>query len=341
MIQIDGSLGEGGGQVLRTALALALVSGQPFRLEKIRAGRAKPGLLRQHLTAVQAAARIGAARVEGAVLGSTSLVFEPGAIRPGNYHFDIGTAGSTTLVLQTILPPLLAAGGPSRLTLVGGTHNGLAPPFDFLARTFLPLLNRLGPAVAATLERPGFFPAGGGRLTAEIQPAPRLSPLCLGERGALRQQWARVLIAGLPPAIAGRECQVLRQRLGWPEECCRIEVLNPAWGPGNIVLAGLEFEHVTEVFSAVGERGVKAEAVAGKAAAAALDYLAAGAPVGEHLADQLLLPLALAGSGSFRTGPLSSHFTTNLETIRRFLPVAIRTEATGAGQVLVSAGPLT
>jgi RNA 3'-terminal phosphate cyclase (ATP) len=219
MIQIDGSLGEGGGQVLRTALALALVTGQPFRLEKIRAGRAKPGLLRQHLTAVQAAARIGAARVEGAVLGSTSLVFEPGAIRPGNYHFDIGTAGSTTLVLQTILPPLLAAGGPSRLTLVGGTHNGLAPPFDFLARTFLPLLNRLGPAVAATLERPGFFPAGGGRLTAEIQPAPRLSPLCLGERGALRQQWARVLIAGLPPAIAERECQVLRQKLGWPEEC--------------------------------------------------------------------------------------------------------------------------
>ena len=163
MIEIDGSQGEGGGQILRTALALALVTGKPFRITNIRAGRKKPGLLRQHLTAIQAAMAVGGAAAEGATIGSRDLVFHPGAITPGTYRFAVGTAGSTTLVLQTILPALLCAGGESMLTLEGGTHNPFAPPFDFLQTTFLPQVNRLGPKVEAVLERPGFYPAGGGR----------------------------------------------------------------------------------------------------------------------------------------------------------------------------------
>src|SRR5262245_60443308 len=171
---IDGSQGEGGGQILRTALALSLVTGAPFRVEKIRAGRQKPGLLRQHLTAVTAAVEIGGAAVEGATLGSRELSFRPGSVRPGAYRFAVGTAGSAALVLQTVLPALLTATGPSTVVVEGGTHNPHAPPFDFLALAFLPLLARMGARAQATLDRPGFYPAGGGQLTVEITPAPAL-----------------------------------------------------------------------------------------------------------------------------------------------------------------------
>src|SRR5262245_2007058 len=160
-ITIDGSAGEGGGQILRTALALSLVTARPFRIERIRAGRPKPGLLRQHLTAVQAAAKVGAARISGAEVGSLELTFEPTGLRGGAYDFAVGTAGSATLVLQTLLPALLRAREPSQLTIEGGTHNPYAPPFDFLARTFLPVLRRMGAAIEARLEAPGFYPAGG------------------------------------------------------------------------------------------------------------------------------------------------------------------------------------
>src|SRR5512139_1323749 len=151
MIVIDGSRGEGGGQVLRSSLALSLVTGQPFRIEKIRAGRRKPGLMRQHLTAVNAAADIGCATVEGAHIGSQALAFYPRTVKPGRYHFAVGTAGSCTLVLQTVLPALLTAGFPSELVLEGGTHNPYAPPFDFLEQAFLPLMRKLGPGVSASL----------------------------------------------------------------------------------------------------------------------------------------------------------------------------------------------
>src|SRR5215470_6307977 len=176
MIHIDGSEGEGGGQVLRTALSLSLVTGKPFQIEKIRAKRERSGLLRQHLTAVLAATEIGNARTEGAALGSKNLTFTPGKVRPGEYHFAVGTAGSGTLVLQTILPALMMTDGASRLVIEGGTHNMQAPPFDFLAKTFVPLLNGLGPKVALNLERYGFYPAGGGRFTVEIDPSSAISP---------------------------------------------------------------------------------------------------------------------------------------------------------------------
>ncbi|HEX8697393.1 MAG TPA: RNA 3'-terminal phosphate cyclase, partial [Myxococcaceae bacterium] len=182
MVRIDGSKGEGGGQVLRTSLALSLVTGTPFQMVNVRAGRAKPGLLRQHLTALKAAAEVGAAEVTGAELGSRELTFKPRALSPGNYFFAVGTAGSATLVLQTVLPALMVASGPSTLMLEGGTHNPAAPPFDFLKKAYLPLVRRMGPEVEAVLDRPGFFPAGGGKFRVDVKPAP-LKPLHLMERG--------------------------------------------------------------------------------------------------------------------------------------------------------------
>src|SRR5258706_8068507 len=186
MIRIAGSFGEGGGQILRTSLSLSLATGKAFRIEKIRAGRERPGLLRQHLTAVLAAAEVGGAEVEGAALGSTSLSFSPGKVRGGEYRFSVGTAGSGTLVFQTVLPALMLAGEPSRIVIEGGTHNSAAPPFDFLARTFVPLLERMGPKVHLQFERYGFYPAGGGRFCAEVHPVKVLNGIEIGERGAKR-----------------------------------------------------------------------------------------------------------------------------------------------------------
>ncbi|MFO7496188.1 MAG: RNA 3'-terminal phosphate cyclase, partial [Desulfobacterales bacterium] len=171
MVQIDGAQGEGGGQVLRTALALSLVTGQAFEIRRIRAGRERPGLMRQHLAAVRAAAAVGSGRVEGVSIGSARVTFVPGDVKPCSYRFTVGSAGSATLVLQTVLPALALAGGPSTVVLEGGTHNPFAPPFDFLQKAFLPLVGRMGPQVTVALQRPGFFPAGGGRFTARITPA--------------------------------------------------------------------------------------------------------------------------------------------------------------------------
>ena len=193
MLTIDGSLGEGGGQILRSSLALSLVTGKPFVIENIRANRKKPGLMRQHLSAVRAAAEVSQARVEGAELGSTRLTFCPGTVRAGDYAFDVGSAGSATLVLQTVLPALLLAEGESNLTLRGGTHNPMAPPFDFLAKSYLPLVNRLGPTVEARLVRPGFYPVGRGEFSVRIQPARQLGRLELTDRGEIRAHRVRVL----------------------------------------------------------------------------------------------------------------------------------------------------
>jgi len=324
MILIDGSAGEGGGQILRTALALALVTGQPFRMERIRAGRQKPGLLRQHLTAVEAAKAVGRAEVTGAILGARMLEFRPRQVSPGNYHFAVGTAGSATLVLQTVLPPLLIASGPSTVTLEGGTHNPWAPPFDFLARSLVPLMHRMGPAVELALSRPGFFPAGGGLFQARIEPVERLSALHLTARGAIRRRLARAWLSKLPVAIAERELAVVREELGWPAEECDVQVVPHPRGPGNALILEIEADHVTGVFTGFGERGRPAEAVAREATRSARIWLQAEVPVDEHLADQLLLPMALAGGGSFRTVAPSSHATTNAAILDRFLPVTVR-----------------
>ena len=226
MLTIDGSFGEGGGQILRTALALSLVTGKPFRIENIRAGRKTPGLLRQHLTAVSAAAAIGQADVEGAAIGSRAVAFSPTALKSGEYSFAVGTAGSTTLVLQTVLPALLMGEGQSKLTLEGGTHNPFAPPFDFLVRSFLQLMNRMGPRVTAELERPGFYPAGGGKFSVTIEPATPLARLDLLTRGDLVARRAKAMIANLPRNVAAREMAVIGKKMSWPSEWLTVEAVD-------------------------------------------------------------------------------------------------------------------
>jgi RNA 3'-terminal phosphate cyclase (ATP) len=326
MITIDGSQGEGGGQILRTSLALSLVTGQPFRMERVRAKRQKPGLLKQHLTAVEAAKTVGCAEVTGAALGSQTLEFTPGPVTPGNYRFAVGTAGSATLVLQTVLPALLTASGLSTLTLEGGTHNPMAPPFDFLEKSFMPLIHRMGPSVELELRRHGFFPAGGGRFHARIEPAKKLSRLDLLERGSVRSRQARILVSKLPEHVAERELTVVRDELKWRADECVIETVQYPVGPGNAVVLAIEAEHVTEVFTGFGERGRPGEEVAKSAVEATRIWLEAGVPVDEHLADQLLMPMALAGGGSFRTTKPSLHTNTNAEVIQRFVTIPIRTE---------------
>jgi len=329
MINIDGSFGEGGGQILRTSLALSLVTGKPFRIDNIRAGRKNPGLLRQHLTAVNAATEISRAEVTGAAIGSKELTFAPNSVNPGEYAFAVGTAGSTTLVLQTVLPALLIANGPSRVTLEGGTHNPFAPPFDFLAKSFLPLVNRMGPAVSAKLERPGFYPAGGGKFSVAIEPSSGLRRLDVSERGEIIGRRATAVVANLPRSVAERELKLIAQKMSWSKEWLRAEAVENSRGPGNVVMIEIESHNVTEVFTGFGERGVRAEAVADRPVKEARRYLAVDVAVGEYLADQLLIPMAMAGGGSFTTLPLSRHSTTNIEVIGKFLDVAIETEQAG------------
>ena len=333
MLTIDGSQGEGGGQIIRTSLALSLITGRPFRIHNVRARREKPGLQRQHLTAVLAAARIGGAQVEGASLGSSAFTFTPGKVAPGDYSFPIGTAGSTSLVLQTILPPLMIADAPSTLAFEGGTHNVHAPPYEFISKTFLPLINRMGAHVSATLERYGFYPPGGGRFNVRVEPAARgkLAPLRLLTRGRVSARRARALVVKLPPSVGERELAVVRERLGWDEDDgdeLRVETSANAHSPGNVLTLEIKSEHLTEVFTGIGERGVRAETVAERAAEEARRYLATDAPVGEHLADQLLIPLALAGGGAYTTGQPSLHTTTNIEVIKMFLDVRIKAKQT-------------
>lgn len=335
MLTIDGSYGEGGGQILRTALGLSLVTGTPFRIEKIRAGRKRPGLMRQHLTAVRAAAQVGGAEVEGATIGSQQLTFRPGKTTAGEYHFAIGTAGSATLVLQTVLPALLTASKPSVLTLEGGTHNPYAPPYDFLERAFLPLVSRMGPKLEAKLERYGFYPAGGGRFSIRVEPVAKLTAYDLCKRGAIYGRRARAIISALPVEVAERELKVVQQRLTWDASYCSVVEASSSRGPGNVLTIELVCEHVTEIFTGFGEKGVRAEKVAEEAAREARRYLASEAAVGEYLTDQLLVPMALAGSGSFVSTGLSRHATTNIEVIEKFLDVEISVTEQRKGAWLV------
>lgn len=329
VIELDGAAGEGGGQILRTALSLSMITGQPFRITNIRAGRARPGLLRQHLVAVQAAARICGAEVGDVAVGAQTLVFVPGAIRAGEYAFAIGSAGSSTLVLQTVLPALLLAGQPSRITVTGGTHNSMAPPSHFLERAYGRMLAAMGAEVAFELRRFGFYPAGGGELVATVQPCAGLRPLDLLERGARLHGYAESFVAGVPESVARRELECIGKGMGWGEAQLRCHRLPAEMGPGNVLLLTLEHEQVTEVFAGFGEKMVRAETVARQTLERARRYIASGAAVSECLADQLMLPMALAGAGSFTTDVLSSHARTNAQVIARFLPVRFELETIG------------
>lgn len=335
MIEIDGSEGEGGGQVLRTSLALSIITRTPFRLVNIRAGREQPGLKKQHLACVHAAAQISAARVTGDTLGSSTLTFEPDGVWPGSYHVDIDGAGSTTLVLQTVLYPLLCADGESQVRISGGTHNAWAPPMDFLRASLMPLLARMGASVDSRILAHGFYPRGGGKIWARILPWEKRIPIDLNDRGNPKLR-ARVLHSRLPQHVADRELEVIREALKLPNEaCCDYEV--ESIGPGNSVHIFAEGEHVTETVSSFGKRGIPAERVAMQAVKAMQAYLSADVPVGEHLADQLLLPMALGAGGRFRTVRPSQHTLTNIATIGRFIDTPISV-AEDNGTWLVSVG---
>jgi RNA 3'-terminal phosphate cyclase (ATP) len=323
MIELDGAAGEGGGQILRSALALSMITGQPFRITAIRANRRKPGLMRQHLVAVQAAAEVSGARVTGAELGSSELSFTPGRVRGGDYHFAIGSAGSCTLVLQTIMLALLYAEQPSTIRISGGTHNSMAPPVQFLQQAYLPLLARMGAEVDIELKRYGFYPAGGGEVFATVRPCAQLRQISLMERGSYMAGHADAFVAGLPPDVGLRELGCTGLAMGWGETQLHLHRLPAEQGPGNAVLITFAHENVTEVFAGFGAKAVRAEAVAQEAIAQAQAYTESDAAAGEHLADQLMLPMALAGGGSFTASTISMHAVTNAEVIGRFLPVAI------------------
>ena len=342
LIQLDGSVGEGGGQVLRTALAMSIATGKPFVIDKIRAKRAKPGLMRQHLTAVQAAAEICDGQIKGAAVGSTNLEFVPGKLKAGDYCWKIGTAGSTSLVLQTVLPPLLLAERPSSVEVHGGTHNEMAPPFDFLDRAFRPILLQMEADVSLTLNRYGFYPAGGGSVKSVITPG-RLRPITLMDRGEIRSRKVTALISALDHAIADRQLECAAHALNWPADCFTKHTVHDPSGPGTALVIELMSEHITEVFSSMGKLGVSSEQVAMNAIKELRAYLASNVPVGEHLADQLLLPAVLCamrggGVSRFRTSAPTPHTLTNIETIRTFISVPVRVEPSDGTNVIISVG---
>lgn len=346
MLTIDGSTGEGGGQILRTSLSLSMITGQPVTIERIRAKRPKPGLMRQHLACVLAAQAVSGAQVSGAELGSQTLLFEPGALRPGEHRFAVGSAGSCLLVLQTVLPALMLADAPSQISLSGGTHNPLAPNFHFIERAFLPFLARMGATVGLTLRRHGFYPAGGGEMLAEIAPAVGgLRPFDLLERGALRESFAESLVAAVPRRVAERELAVVGEALGWSRDQLRVPNVRQNEGPGNALMLTLAHEHVTEVFTSLGEKSLSSEQVAARLLREVRAHQGSTAAVGPHLADQLALPGALAVHRSgqamaYSCSEATEHLRTNLAVIERFLPVrtALTQEQAGRWTVRLSPG---
>lgn len=334
LIQLDGT--DGGGQMLRTALSLAMVTGQPFRMTNIRGKRSKPGLMRQHLTCVKAACEISDGTADGAEIGSTELVFRAGKIRGGNYHFAIGTAGSTGLLFQTLLPALLHAEGPSTLRLEGGTHNPLAPPFEFIDQVFLPILRKTGIHATVSLKQTGFAPVGGGIMEAEIQPCGTLTAFHLHEPGEIKSLSLRVPTRNLPIQIAGR---ILDSALAqYPCDDATVEIREPGPGRGVCCLYQAVFENTCELTSAFGETNVTAERVGKRAAKALHDFVGSGTAVGRCLADQLLLPMALAGGGSFTTMVPDDHVPTNISVIEKFLTARFTIKTIDRGRHVVSVG---
>ncbi|NJD57250.1 MAG: RNA 3'-phosphate cyclase [Nitrospirae bacterium] len=324
MIDIDGAYGEGGGQIIRTALGLSCLFRKPFRMCHIRQGRKKPGLMPQHLTCVGAARLVSGAEVEGDRPGSTELFFSPGAAQEGTYSFDIGTAGSTSLVLQTLIPALLFTGGMSSITLTGGTHVPFSPPFDFLSGVFVPLLERLGTRVRLSIETYGFYPKGGGRIRADIFPADRIGHLDLTERGAVRSIIGHSGVGGLPPSIADRQQQAAIARISASAnelvDITAIDTVNVRTrGKGTFVCLECRSEHSLAGFSALGSLGKRAETVGEEAAAGLIHYYRSGAALDRHLADQAVLYLALSDQGSvFTTEAVTNHLITNLWAIGLF-----------------------
>ncbi len=343
MIVIDGSYGEGGGQILRTSLTLSAITGEPVRIDGIRAGRRKPGLMPQHLTAVRAAKRICNAEVEGAKSDSQMLVFRPRtAPQAGTYTFDVaqaakgGSAGSVCLILQTVLLPLALAEGTSQVTLVGGTHVAWSPPYDYLKRVYLPALGRMGIAAKVSIKKWGWYPIGGGRIQAVIQgrkpgdeiriPNPSITNMTLRDRGTLLRVRGLSASSNLPKHIRMRQQGAALQALRSNSVNARIDVQDaPSKNQGTIVFLWAEFEETVAGFTALGERGKPAERVAEEAVGQLLDFFRGNAALDRHLADQLVLPLALAsGPSEFTAEAVTAHLLTNVWVVNQFFPGRVK-----------------
>ncbi|HLB24905.1 MAG TPA: RNA 3'-terminal phosphate cyclase [Nitrospirota bacterium] len=326
MIVISGSYGEGGGQILRSSLSLSALLGEPVKILNIRRNRPKPGLRPQHLTSVLAVKELSRGEVTGAEVGSTELAFVPRDVRPGAYDFDVsritGSAGSVTLILQTILPVLALSHGQSRVTLAGGTHVPWSPPFHFIERCFLPAVGRLGINATVSIERWGFYPKGGGRVVADVTPSAKLVPVDLTSRGRLVGVKLISAAANLPEGIAQRQADAAKGAVAGAGVEPDVEIINaPSPGQGTFVYISAEFENVTLGFSALGERGKRAETVGLEAARDFLGFMEMGACVDERLADQLVLYMALAeGSSRMSVERVTSHLMTNIWVVGQFLP---------------------
>lgn len=327
MLTIDGSYGEGGGQILRTALALSTVMDRPVLIEKIRAGRRNPGLQAQHLAGVKALAEITRAEVEGATVGSISLRFVPTQIAHGAYRWDVGTAGAISLVLQAVLVPLAFATAESHITITGGTHVPWSPPFPYVEQVLLPTLQGMGFRVSLRLGRWGFYPRGGGVVEGTIEPSD-LKPLTLTRRGPLMEVVGLSAVAGLPIGIAERQRQRALARLSSLRVPCRIESISvEAWSPGTALFLLVRCEGGRAGFSSLGEKGKPAERVSDEACDQVLAYLEREGAADPFLADQLLLPMALApGSSSMTTTRVTEHLLTNQWVVEQFLPGRVGVE---------------
>jgi len=321
MLILDGSYGEGGGQTLRSALALSAVLQQPVTIEKIRAGRRNPGLQAQHLAGVMALAEITQAEVEGGKIGSTSLRFHPKGLHPGQHRWDVGTAGAISLVLQTILVPLAFASHPSLFEVTGGTHVPWSPPYHYLEQVLLPTLEAMGLQASLTLTRWGFYPKGGGMVRGEVFPS-MLSPLTLNQRGPLLEIFGISAAFRLPISIAERQRERALRRLEQLGVPCRIDIVTgESQGPGTFLFLVARFENGRAGFSALGEKGKPAEQVADQACDELLSYLKGEGVVDPHLSDQLLLPTVLTpGTSSFTTTKVTRHLLTNVWVVEQFLP---------------------
>lgn len=331
LIEINGSYGEGGGQILRTSLALSAIFKRPITIHHIRAKRKNPGLRPQHLKGVEALAQITGAKIQGASSGSEVVAFFPQDIRPGDYQFQVGngkrSAGSVTLLLQTLLPVFCPAQRSSRLSLMGGTHVAWSPPFHYVSEVLFPALRFMGILAEAHIERWGWYPKGGGVVQVEINPFPELKPMKWLDRGALKRIHGLSAISNLPKHVADRQRDYAARRM---KEEMRIDpeisVLHqvPGEGTGSFFFLVAESENMVAGFSSLGERGKRAEEVAKEAVDALKDYLQSGACIDSHLADQLLVFMALTkGESSFTTHRITHHLLTNLWVIQQFVNIRI------------------